>query len=115
MHSSATRATDGTSSVRRAFEVPNLRVMSEARNELSASAASSGTVIIESSPYPCSPGFDCPCASQKRWEHAAPLSGCADAVLPLLSHAKKRSPMQTFLALRLREARISAHGAASGL
>src|SRR5262245_39028212 len=78
MHSSASRATDGTSSVRRACEDPNLRVMSEARNELSASAASSGTVIMGSSPYPCSQGSIAN-AQAKTVGHAAPLSGCADA------------------------------------
>src|SRR5262245_13183024 len=61
------------------------------------------------------PGFDCPCATQTVG-HAAPLGGCADAdaVLPLLPHAK-RSPTQEFLSLRQLEARISAHGAASDL
>src|SRR5262245_17304496 len=48
--------------------------------------------------------------------HVAPFSGCADAdaLLPLLFHATSR-PAQGFMALRPREARISAHGAASGL
>src|SRR5262245_12068404 len=115
MHSSASRATDGTSSVSRACEDPNLRVISEARNELNASAASSGTVIMGSSPYPCSQGLIAH-AQAKTVAHAAPLGGCADAdaVLPLLPHAK-RSPTQAFLSLRQLEARISAHGAAGDL
>jgi len=37
------------SSVKRACEAPNLRVMSEARKEPKASAANSGTVIMRSS------------------------------------------------------------------
>src|SRR5262249_54950028 len=48
MHSSASRATEGTSSASRACDVPNLRCMSELRNEPRASAASSGTVIMAS-------------------------------------------------------------------
>src|SRR5262249_6323646 len=50
MHSSASRAMDGTSSVRCACEDSNLRFMSEARKEPNASAVSSGTVIIDRSP-----------------------------------------------------------------
>ena len=46
MHSSASRATDGISSVKRACDDPKLRFMSVARNEPKASAANSGTVII---------------------------------------------------------------------
>src|SRR4029453_4546940 len=110
MHSSASRAIDGTSSVRRACEVPNLRIMSEARNELSASAASSGTVIMGSSPLSLQPRVRLPMRKPKTLGHAAPLSGCvdADAVLPLLSHAEVQCK------LRPREARISADRKASG-
>src|ERR1700730_16773478 len=46
MHSSASRAKDGTSSVKRACEDPNLRCMSAARNEPKASAVNAGTVIM---------------------------------------------------------------------
>src|SRR5262245_17389427 len=49
MHSSASRAMDGTSSVRCAGEDSNLRFISEARKEPKASAVSSGTVIIDRS------------------------------------------------------------------
>src|SRR5262245_32060058 len=47
MHSSARRATDGTTSVRRACDEPNRCFISVARNEPRASAASSGTVIMD--------------------------------------------------------------------
>lgn len=46
MHSSASRAKDGTSSLRRACEDPKLRSMSAARNEANASAVNFGTVIM---------------------------------------------------------------------
>src|SRR5262245_27316925 len=49
MHSSAGRAKDGTSSVKRACEDPNLRCMSAARNEPKASAVNAGTVIMADS------------------------------------------------------------------
>src|SRR5262245_47981817 len=51
MHSSASRAMDGTSSVRCAGEDSNLRFISDARKEPNASAVSSGTVIIDRSPF----------------------------------------------------------------
>src|SRR5262249_60096944 len=46
MHSSASRAANGMSSAKRAWEDPNRSFMSEARNEPRASAASSGSVIM---------------------------------------------------------------------
>src|SRR6476620_4048413 len=46
MHSSASRAMDGTSSANCACEASNRRLISEARKEPKASAANSGTVII---------------------------------------------------------------------
>src|SRR4029077_15837822 len=49
MHSSASRARDGTSSVKRACKDPNLRCMSVARNEPNASAVNAGTVIMADS------------------------------------------------------------------
>src|SRR6266567_8228532 len=47
MHSSASRAIDGTNSVKRVCEEPNLVFISQARNEPNASAANSGTVIMD--------------------------------------------------------------------
>src|SRR6266516_6671322 len=49
MHSSASRAIDGTNSVKRVCEEPNLVFISQARNEPNASAANSGTVIMDRS------------------------------------------------------------------
>src|SRR5262249_34320893 len=47
------RATDGMSSVSGACDDPNLCCMSAARNDPSASAASSGTVIMIAPSQPC--------------------------------------------------------------
>src|SRR6266487_422698 len=47
MHSSASRAIDGTNSVKRVCDEPNLVFISQARNEPNASAANSGTVIMD--------------------------------------------------------------------
>src|SRR6266566_1685847 len=47
MHSSASRAIDGTNSVKRVCEEANLVFISQARNEPNASAANSGTVIMD--------------------------------------------------------------------
>src|SRR5436190_21367627 len=46
MQSKASRASEGTTSASRVWVEPKRRVMNEDRNEPSASAANSGTVII---------------------------------------------------------------------
>src|SRR5262249_13956158 len=46
MHSSVSRAANGSNSAKRACELPNRFFISDARNEPKASAASSGNVIM---------------------------------------------------------------------
>src|SRR5438128_7114738 len=76
MHSSASRAIDGTNSVKRVCEEPNLVFISQARNEPNASAANSGTVIMDCcgasgiSDDSVPTAVSHPCRCQKREEKA---------------------------------------------